>query len=409
MKKPSRTTTVCLVAGVCAAAAAGALALPDSAGGEAAPVPAVAAPRISFGLPEGTTGVLPSQSASVSVAGGRLDAVTLRPAPDGAGQEGTLSPDGKHWTSGGTLALDTTYTVHAVARDAAGDRVSEDSSFTTLPASDVLRVTTVPAAAKGTPTVGVGMPVSLTFNKPVRDERAVQKAVTVTSSSGQQAVGHWFGRTRLDFRPETYWEPGAKVRVRLALDGVEAAPDAVGIRDRTFGFDVGRSQISTVDAADSTMTVVRSGRLLRELPVSAGSPDHATYNGTMVISAKELTTRMNGSTVGLLDEDGKPAYDIPDVPHAMRLSRSGTFVHGNYWAAEKVFGTVNTSHGCIGLQDVKGGGDPGAPAAWFYRNSLLGDVVVVKDSVGGGTIRPDNGLSDWNLSWSQWKEGSALG
>ena len=38
-------------------------------------------------------------------------------------------------------------------------------------------------------------------------------------------------------------------------------------------------------------------------------------------------TRMNGDTVGFGGE-----YDIPDVPHAMRLTTSGTFLHGNYWA-----------------------------------------------------------------------------
>jgi len=36
---------------------------------------------------------------------------------------------------------------------------------------------------------------------------------------------------------------------------------------------------------------------------------------------------MNGRTVGFGGE-----YDIPDVPHAMRLTTSGTFVHGNYWS-----------------------------------------------------------------------------
>ena len=46
----------------------------------------------------------------------------------------------------------------------------------------------------------------------------------------------------------------------------------------------------------------------------------------MVISEKSEVTRMNGATVGFGGE-----YDIKDVPHAMRLADSGTFVHGNYW------------------------------------------------------------------------------
>jgi hypothetical protein len=92
----------------------------------------------------------------------------------------------------------------------------------------------------------------------------------------------------------------------------------------------------------------------------------------------------------------------------MRLSSSGTFIHGNYWAPDSVFGHSDVSHGCVGLNDVRGGGDPDQPAAWFYDNSLVGDVVVVEHSH-DHTIAPDNGLNGWNMDWTQWKKGSALG
>jgi len=106
---------------------------------------------------------------------------------------------------------------------------------------------------------------------------------------------------------------------------------------------------------------------------------------------------MNGDTVGFGGE-----YDIPDVPHAMRLTTSGTFIHGNYWAAPSVFGSSNTSHGCVGLRDVQGAGDAATPAAWFYANSLIGDVVQVVNSK-DRTVQWYNGLNGWNLSWSQWQ------
>ena len=156
-----------------------------------------------------------------------------------------------------------------------------------------------------------------------------------------------------------------------------------------------------MDAAAHTMTVVRGGRVLRVLPVSAGSPAHTTYNGIMVISEKYRKTRMNGRTVGFGGE-----YDIPDVPHAMRLTRSGTFVHGNYWSPPGIFGTRNVSHGCVGLQDRKGGGAD-TPAGWFYDQSLVGDAVRVVHSR-DRTVDPDNGMGGWNLSWARWRAGSAL-
>lgn len=70
----------------------------------------------------------------------------------------------------------------------------------------------------------------------------------------------------------------------------------------------------------------------------------------MVISEKFRETRMNGATVGFTDDDGKGEYDIKDVPHAMRLSNSGTFIHGNYWGADSIFGAVNTSSSIVMLR-----------------------------------------------------------
>lgn len=57
-------------------------------------------------------------------------------------------------------------------------------------------------------TVGVGMPVSFTFDKAITDKKAVESGIEVSSSSGQQVVGHWFGARRLDFRPQEYREAG---------------------------------------------------------------------------------------------------------------------------------------------------------------------------------------------------------
>jgi hypothetical protein len=110
---------------------------------------------------------------------------------------------------------------------------------------------------------------------------------------------------------------------------------------------------------------------------------------------------MNGATVGFAGE-----YSIPDVPHAMRLTTSGTFIHGNHWGADSVFGRSNTGHGCVGLNDTRGGGDAGQDGAWFYDHSLVGDVAAVRNS-NGRTIAPDNGLNGWNMPWGRWKAGSA--
>jgi len=253
-------------------------------------------------------------------------------------------------------------------------------------------------------TVGTGMIVSLRFNRAITDRAAVERGITVTAGPAVQVAGHWFGARRLDLRPAGYWRPGTRVTLRLRLRGVRGAPNTYGIQSKDVSFTVGRDQHSTVDAAAHTMTVYRDGRVLRTLPVTAGSPKHTTYNGIMVIAEKYARTRMNGRTVGFGGE-----YDIPDVPHAMRLTTSGTFVHGNYWSPPGVFGTSNVSHGCVGLRDTKSGTAPEqTPAAWFFEQSMIGDPVQVLRSQ-DRTVAPDNGLSGWNLTWAQWLAGSALG
>jgi lipoprotein-anchoring transpeptidase ErfK/SrfK len=313
---------------------------------------------------------------------------------------GSLAGDGASWKPKEQLERGTKYRITAAAKTDAGKKLSADSAFTTVSEANSFIGTYTP---DGGATVGVGMPVSFTFDKAITDKKAVQSHIKVTSSSGQKVIGHWFNAQRLDFRPEEYWRSGSKVTTRIDLDGVEGADGVYGVQQKTVAFTVGRSQVSTVDAATQTMTVVRDGSTVKTVPISAGSPEHTTYNGQMVISEKFEQTRMNSQTVGLGGE-----YDIPDVPHAMRLTTSGTFVHGNYWYSQSnpPFGSQGTSHGCVGMADVQGAqGD--TDAAWFYDSSLVGDVVIVKNSA-DKTVAPDNGLNGWNMAWSEWAAGSAV-
>jgi lipoprotein-anchoring transpeptidase ErfK/SrfK len=361
------------------------------------------AARIKIAPEDGTDNASINSSGVVSVTHGKLVEVDMTATQSGKTVDGTLSSDGSSWKPDGQLQRATRYEIKAVAKDDKGRSVHEASTFNTVAPENSFIGYFKPD--NGT-TVGVGMPVSFNFDKPVKNKKAVQDGIDVNSTSGQQVVGHWFSDTRLDFRPKDYWKAGSKVTVDINLDGVEASDGVTGVQDKTVSFDIGRSQVSTVDARSHQMTVVRDGKTVKTIPISAGAPKHPTYNGEMVISQKFEEVRMDGSTVGFTDDDGKGEYDIPDVPHAMRLTTSGTFIHGNYWGADSVFGSVNTSHGCIGLNDVKGAGDPNQQAAWFYKNSLVGDVVVVKNSP-DKQVQPSNGLNGWNMSWSDWVAGSA--
>ncbi|MEV7793581.1 Ig-like domain-containing protein [Streptomyces sp. NPDC087512] len=334
-----------------------------------------------------TSGVL-----EVGAAKGKLTEVVVKD-PEGGKVDGEISGDGATWTPSTHLAASTTYTVHAVAKDSEGRTATRESRFTTLTPKNTFTGTFTPEDGSK---VGVGMPFSIRFTRGITRPEDVEKAIRVTTEPAVEVEGHWFGNDRLDFRPENYWKAGTKVTVDLALDGVEGREGVYGKQTKTVSFTIGRKQVSVVDAKKLTMEVSRDDRVLKTIPVTTGAPGYETWNGQMVITEKLSVTRMNGDTVGYGGE-----YDIKDVPHAMRLSTSGTFIHGNYWGGD-AFGNRNASHGCVGLRDVQGGWDEKAPGAWFFDNSLIGDVVVVKNS-NDATIAPDNGLNGWNMSWDEWK------
>ncbi|MFG2778938.1 Ig-like domain-containing protein [Streptomyces prunicolor] len=344
-----------------------------------------------------------NNSAAVTVSKGTLTAVSMTTA-DGKAVAGTISADKLSWKPSAQLERSTTYKLAATAKDSAGLAAHENASFTTVSPANSFIGNFTPEDGS---TVGVGMPVSINFNKAITNKAAVQKGITVTSTSGQEVVCHWFNTQRMDCRPDEYWKENSTVTLKLALDGVEGASGVYGVQQKTVTFHIGRNQVSYVDAKTKQMKVEQDGKVVKTIPISAGSPENTTYNGQMVMSEKFTQTRMNGATVGFTDDDGKGEYDIKDVPHAIRLTSSGTFIHGNYWGSPSVFGSVNTSHGCVGLQDVKGAGDKNMPAAWFYNNSIVGDVVVISNT-GDKTVSPDNGLNGWNMDWAQWKAGSAV-
>ncbi|MFJ7336162.1 Ig-like domain-containing protein [Streptomyces sp. NPDC101110] len=342
---------------------------------------------------DGAKSVDTSGALKVTASKGKLTEVEVKDA-EGGKIDGEISGDGASWTPSTHLAGATKYTVHAVAKDSEGRTAAEDAGFTTLTPENTFTGTFTPEDGSK---VGVGMPFSIRFSRGITNPDDVRKAIRIRTEPAVDVEGHWFGNDRLDFRPEKYWKPGTKVTVDLNLDGVEGRSGVYGEQDKTVKFTIGRSQVSVVDAKKLTMKVMRDGKTIKTIPVTTGQPGMETWNGQMVISEMLTVTRMNGETVGYGGE-----YDIKDVPHAVRLTTSGTFLHGNYWASG-AFGNYNASHGCIGLRDVRGGWDKKVPAAWFFNHSMIGDVVVVKNSK-DRTVDPDNGLNGWNMSWEKWKK-----
>ncbi|MFF9136705.1 Ig-like domain-containing protein [Streptomyces albogriseolus] len=335
-----------------------------------------------------------SRKVTVRAQDGSLSSVDVS-SPGPGKLSGTWSEDKSVWTSTTPLAPGATYTVNAKGEASDGSALTESASFTTEAAQNTFVGTYNPD--KGTK-VGVAMPVSITFNKPVHDKAAVERKLKVTASPAVEGAWSWMkdrdGKDRVDYRPQKYWKPGTKVTLRMDLAGVNAGGGVYGTQQRVVNFTIGDAVTSTVDVVKKTMTVAKNGKTLRTLKVSTGKKDFETWNGTMVVLSKVPTIRMNSASVGIF---GPEAYDLGEVKWDVQLTPSGTYAHAAPWNEGK-FGVVNGSHGCIGMST--------ADAKWFYDQVHLGDPVTVVNSV--DTVAVNNGYGDWNVDWATWKKGSAL-
>ncbi|MFF5757445.1 L,D-transpeptidase [Streptomyces longwoodensis] len=331
---------------------------------------------------------------TIRAQGGSLSSVEVS-SPGPGTLAGAWSKGKSVWTSTTPLAPGATYTVKAEGRASGGSALNKTATFTTEAAKNSFVGEYYPD--KGTK-VGVAMPVSITFNKPIHDKAAVERKLKVTASPAVEGAWSWMkdrdGKDRIDYRPAKYWKPGTDVTLRMDLAGLNAGGGVYGTQQRVVNFRIGDAVTSTVDVKKKTMTVTKNGKTLRTLKVSTGKKDFETWNGTMVVLSKVPTIRMNSSTVGIF---GPEAYDLGEVKWDVQLTPSGTYAHAAPWNEGK-FGVVNGSHGCIGMST--------SDAKWFYDQVNLGDPVTVVNSV--DTVATNNGYGDWNVDWETWKTGSAL-
>ena len=351
-----------------------------------------AGPVLSANVDRGATDVPVSTLVSVAAEGGALTSVQV--SSETGQVAGSMSSDAATWTATQRLEPGTTYTVKAVAQDAAGDQQTRRKTRFTTQALTLSQQTYASVAPLQGETVGVGMPVIVTFDIPVRNKAEFEKNMVVNSTPQQVGAWHWLSESEAHWRPKNYWKSGTKVSVDINVNGVDAGNGIYGQQDRTVDFEIGDANIYKVSAKTYQMKVFSNGKLLRTIPITTGKAGFTTRSGTKVIVEKFESKRMNSETVGIT---GSEAYDIDDVQYAMRLTYSGEFIHAAPWSVGSQ-GNANVSHGCTGMSTDN--------ARWLYSMSKRGDVVEYT-----GTDRPmtfTNGYGDWNQPFSKFARGSAL-
>ncbi len=330
----------------------------------------------------------------VRTSGGTLRQVEVT---SGAGRlAGKLAQDGTAWAASGRLEPGTAYDVRTVAERSDGKRVVRTSTFRTDDLS-LAEQTFASVAPLDGETVGVGMPVSVSFDVPVTDRASMERHMSVTSVPQQAGSWRWLSDTQVHWRPRTYWKAGSEVSVDLDINSVSAGNGIYGQENREIDFQVGDAHIYKVDMDSHQMRVLSNGELLRTIPITTGEePAFTTRTGVKVIMEKYREKRMNSETVGI-GRSNPEYYNIDDVEYAMRVTNSGEFIHAAPWSVGSQ-GSANVSHGCTGMSTDN--------AAFVYNMTRRGDVVEYV-----GTDRPmtlTNGYGDWNLDFRTWAQGSAL-
>ena len=356
------------------------------------PSPEAAPFRIASSVQRGATGVPVDTELELTASGGTISSVRVS-SPAGE-VPGEVSADGASWRASERLEPGTTYVVTTSGESASGEAATRRLRFATqdLTLDEQTYASVAPLDGE---TVGVGMPVIVRFDLPVTDKAAFEKHMTVTSTPAQAGTWHWLSDNEAHWRPKRYWRAGTDVHVDVDVNSLPAGNGVYGQESRQLDFHIGDAHIYKVDARTHQMKVFSNGRLLRTIPITTGKPPaFTTRSGVKVIMEKFESKDMNSETVGIT---GAESYNIAGVKWAMRVTNSGEFIHAAPWSVAQQ-GYANVSHGCTGLSTENAG--------WLYALSRRGDVVEYTGTDRQMTL--DNGYGDWNESFQEYRQGSAL-
>lgn len=352
-------------------------------------------PTLSFSVGEKASDVVPAAVVKVE-SDGTLHDVQVVSADGEHALEGAWTDDGV-WSSSGPLRLDTTYQAMATATSADGLSVTRSRTFSTVkPRVDATYWVTPDDA-----TVGVGMPVVVTFDTPVEtteQRAAIEQRMTITTVPRTEGSWGWVDSRQLMWRPKTYWRAGTTVAVEAPLAGLQTGSGKWVRENKSAAFRVAdRARVLRVDLDDHFVRVVDDGKITAEYPVSAGQAKGSweTRSGTKVITEKHEKYTMDAGTLGV--PEGHADYYKKDVTHAMRVTNTGEFFHAAPWSVSSQ-GRRNVSHGCVNMSP--------ADAETLFRGTMVGDPVEFVDS--RRQMKPEDGLPVWLFTYAEWRELSEL-
>jgi lipoprotein-anchoring transpeptidase ErfK/SrfK len=201
-------------------------------------------------------------------------------------------------------------------------------------------------------TVGVAIPVTVTFAGPITDRDAVTRTIDVASSVPQAGTFTWLNDRVVQWNPSRFLP--AYTSFTVTVGGAKTS------------FETGSATVGVADIDAHTFTVSIDGQVVRSMPASMGKPKHPTPIGSFTALEKQSPVIMDSRTIGipLSDPEG---YKLT-VNDAVRVTWGGVYVHSAPWSVGSQ-GYENVSHGCINLSPDN--------AAWYYDTVSIGDPIIV--------------------------------
>jgi lipoprotein-anchoring transpeptidase ErfK/SrfK len=356
--------------------------------------------RQARGQPDVTLEITPAPTAKdlpisteigTKVSDGTVDDVTL--TEQGGGRvDGAMRADGTSWVPAGPLKLGKTYRATVSASDSDGRAVTRTTTFSTMKSADHRVATGLNMTDTHNDGFGVALPVAIRFDEDIpKSARAeVQRRLSVTSEPAQPGAWRWFTGREVLYRPQSYWQPGTKLSVRAALDGVPLGDNRYGDKDHTATGTVERDFEMKVDNKTKTMSVFENGKPLKTMPVSLGKPSTPSSSGTMVIMERAEATIFD-----TLAELGPVEGYRMNIEWAQRITWGGQFIHSAPWSVWDQ-GQTNVSHGCVNLSPEN--------AEWLFERTKVGDPITVTGTE--HKLDAGDGWTVWNISWEDYLKGA---
>jgi lipoprotein-anchoring transpeptidase ErfK/SrfK len=237
--------------------------------------------------------------------------------------------------------------VVGIAVTATAGSVAPSFAGVTTP-TDVAQIQPAPGQ-----TVGVAMPVTVTFAQAIANRTAAEHTITFSSPATPEGSFTWLNDRVVQWKPTGFWP--AHSRIAVTAGGLKT------------DFVTGAATKGVADINAHTFTVSIDGQVVRTMPASMGKPRHPTPVGSFTALEKQKSVIMDSRTIGI--PLGDPEGYRLTVNDAVRVTWGGVYVHSAPWSVASQ-GNSNVSHGCINLSPDN--------AAWYFNTVNIGDPIIVQ-------------------------------